>query len=267
MPTQPHVPRPSLLAYARGRTTRPAQPVHARGRPPQSLQHGRRQPSSALHAPPLPARVRKGTDRAPSPAHTHKGTDSAHPTPLGDAALAPRAPPLPAHERKGADGASTRATPAQPYATRARNGRDGTPTSVPSARAMPVQPHAHHTASPVHERGGTTRLPPPHGLRQPQVDAPRHACTRLGMQEGRLRAAPRRRGARKGGTQNEGRCNPSVSGTSLCMRTRGAGKAGRNPGGGVAREWKGRHIGTGVRKGEGDGDGVPSRVYRRGRVS
>ncbi|KAH8993870.1 hypothetical protein EDB86DRAFT_2830043 [Lactarius hatsudake] len=184
-PTQPHAPRPSLLAYARGRTVRPAQPAHARGRPPQSLQHGRRQPSPALRAPPLPACVRKGTDRVPSPARARKGTDSAHPTPLGDAALAPRAPPLPAHERKGADGASTRATPAQPYAARARNGRDGTPTSVPSARATPVQPHAHHTASPVHERGGTTRLPPPHGLRQPRVDAPRHACARLGMQEGR----------------------------------------------------------------------------------
>ncbi|KAH9162448.1 hypothetical protein EDB89DRAFT_1913257 [Lactarius sanguifluus] len=151
-----------------------------------------------------------------SPAQARKGTDDATTYPHGPCQPSPTPPrhargwmPHATWARKGMDGATTRPRgPRQPSSMPPRHAKGWMvqpPVHMghasPAPRRLGTQGDRRHDhPSPLRvgdsspaprtphrparvRKGGTVRPPPPHGLRQPRVDAPYHARARLGMQE------------------------------------------------------------------------------------
>ncbi|KAH9020770.1 hypothetical protein EDB84DRAFT_1441697 [Lactarius hengduanensis] len=193
-------------------------------------------------------------------------------------------PPLPAHARKRGDSVPTMSlgagdtSPAPRCPHTQGEGRRAHP--VPSARATLAPPHAHHTAPPVHARGGVGVQPLRMGHSGPVFTRPAIPMDAGGSvrpaqplphrvhlpvyarEEARARGPHASMHAHEG-SRNEGRYNPGG-------RTEGphkgcAGKARhgatRVPGG-AACERRGVRIGAEVRKGEGDGGGVMNGAKR-----
>ncbi|KAH9020769.1 hypothetical protein EDB84DRAFT_1441696 [Lactarius hengduanensis] len=238
-------------------------------------------PPSLLSAPPPFAR--KGACKGNAPSHgapfAQEGAHEAKPSPPPRRAAGPPRrkdghaggtrphPSLPAHARGGTD-----ASPAPRCPHTQGEGRRAHP--VPSARATLAPPHAHHTAPPVHTRGGVGVQPLRMGhsgpvFTRPAIPADAGGSVRpaqplprrvhlpvYAREEARARGPHASMHAHEG-SRNEGRYNPGG-------RTEGphkgcAGKARhgatRVPGG-AACERRGVCIGAEVRKGEGDGRGV-----------
>ncbi|KAH9162449.1 hypothetical protein EDB89DRAFT_1913258 [Lactarius sanguifluus] len=204
----PRQPSPTLPGHARGQMARPppsagataAQPGHARGRT-------MRPPIHAGHTNPAPRRPgtqgdgrcdhpsARATPTQPHAARARKGMDGVTTRPRG-----PRQPSStpPGHAKGQTVRPPIRAGHASPAPRCPGTQGDGWhdhPSPLCAGDSSPA-PRTPHRPARV-RKGGTARPPPPHGLRQPQVDAPYHARARLGMQECRppgLRAAPGRRG-------------------------------------------------------------------------
>ncbi|KAH9017140.1 hypothetical protein EDB85DRAFT_1897788 [Lactarius pseudohatsudake] len=195
-------------------------------------------------------RAAGGTTPPPLPAHAHKRGDSAPTMSLGagDTSPAPRRPRT--------QGEGRRAHP------------------VPSAWATLAPPHAHHTAPPVHARGGVGVQPLRTGhsgpvFTRPAIPADAGGSVRpaqplprrvhlpvYAREEARARGPHASTHAREG-SRNEGRYNPGGRTEGPHKGCAGKARCGatRVPGG-AACERRGVRIGAEVRKGEGDGGGV-----------
>ncbi|KAH9019625.1 hypothetical protein EDB84DRAFT_1442072 [Lactarius hengduanensis] len=112
--------------------------------------------------------------------------------------------------------------------------RVGAPSPAPSARGVLPQPSRVTHAGPE--------------KRCVQGGGP-HACTHT-------------RTHAKGVHGTRGDATRARAASGVARRVCGRGRVGRNPGGGPAHEWKGRHIGARVRKGESDGEGVVNEAKR-----
>ncbi|KAH9007819.1 hypothetical protein EDB84DRAFT_1447300 [Lactarius hengduanensis] len=186
-------------------------------------------------------------------------------------------PPLPTRARKRGDSAPTMslgagdASPAPHHPRTQGEGWHAHP--VPSARATLAPPHAHHTAPPVHARGGVGVQPlrtghsspvfmrptiptDTGGLVRPAQPLPRRVHLPVDAQEEARVRGPHASTHTREGSRNEGWYN-------LGGRTEGphkgcAGKASRGATrvpGGAACERRGVRIRAEVRKGEGEGEG------------
>ncbi|KAH9015832.1 hypothetical protein EDB85DRAFT_1898511 [Lactarius pseudohatsudake] len=240
--------------------------------------------------------TRKGACKGNAPSHgapfAREGVHKAKPSPPPCRAAGPpqrkaegtTPPPLPAHARKRGDSTPTmslgagNASPAPRRPRTQGEGRRAYP--VPSARATLAPPHAHHTAPPVHTRGGVSVQPLHTGRSSPvfmrpaiPADAggsvrpaqplPRRVHLPVYAREEARAGGPHASTHAREGSQNEGRYNPGG-------RTEGphkgcAGKARRGTTrvpGGAACERRGVRIGAEVQKEEGDGGGVVNGAKR-----
>ncbi|KAH9024183.1 hypothetical protein EDB84DRAFT_1678148 [Lactarius hengduanensis] len=236
-------PRP-LPAGAR-RTARPPQSPSAQATPAQP------------HAP-RPARIRERRDGAPTPPRGPRQPNPTCPA-LPAYARGRAARPAPPRLRTQGEGRcahpAARATPAQPPAH--ARGRVG--ASTPSARATP----ARRLRTPPRPRSlgdarGSVRpaQPPPRGVCYPSPPGLHTPGPRRGACKGEGRTHA------KGVHGTRGDATRARAASGVARRVCGRGGAGRNPGGGAAHEWKGRHIGARVRKGESDGEGVVNEAKR-----
>ncbi|KAH9009373.1 hypothetical protein EDB83DRAFT_2557481 [Lactarius deliciosus] len=229
-PAQPHAPRLALPAYARGGTATPAHPTRsalpafARGRMARPRTQG------------------EGWRAQPSPPRRGRH----HPNPTRRAASCP-------HSREE----GRRAHPSA-WATPAARARKGEGRHVHPLRTG----YASGVYAPRHARA-------PGGMQEAQPSPLRAGCatsalpgvTRRAREDVRARgrAARTRRGYMERGTMQpepERRAEESREG---CV-----GGAERNPGGGVAHERKGRHIGARVCRERGEGGGARLRARTAG---
>ncbi|KAH9015373.1 hypothetical protein EDB85DRAFT_1898760 [Lactarius pseudohatsudake] len=259
---------PSLPIRAeavRTRAHRPPLPLPL----PSCPRHPRSRGKGRARATPHPVAGRSRGKERTRPSHPRLPTCRAGPRRKRRARRRDTPPPLPARARKRGDSAPTvslGAGDASQASRRPRTQGKGRRAHPVPIRATLAPPRAHHTAPPVHARGGvgvsnlSARAMPASCLRpampadaggsvRPAQPLPRRVhfsvyAGRRRVQGGRTRRVTERgttRGGANGGRTKGGQCE--------------AGRGATRVPGGAACERRGVHIGAEVRKGEGDGDG------------